>query len=193
MKLIVGLVGEKGSGKETFGNILKGLLPQKDIDRIHFSDILIETLDLWDIPKTRANLQILAQYMDKFGTGLLSKAIKKRAENSKAEIIIVDGIRWQPDFEMLKSFQKSLLIYITADLKLRYERTKKRCEKAFEEATSFGQFIKEEKAKNEILIPRIGEKADYKIVNNGSMKEFKLAVEQFLKFLLPFASPSHKT
>ncbi len=193
MKLIIGLVGEKGSGKETFGNILKGLIPQKDIYRIHFSDILIETLDLWDISKTRGNLQILAQYMDKFGTGLLSKAIKKRVENSKAEIIIVDGIRWQSDFEMLKSFQKNLLVYITADLQLRYERTKKRREKAFEEAASFEQFIKEEKAKNETLIPKIGEKADYKIINNGSLEEFKLAVEQFLKFLLPFASPSRKT
>ncbi len=193
MKIIIGLVGEKGSGKETFGNILKGLILQKGIYRIHFSDILIETLDIWDIPKTRRNLQVLAQYMDKFGTGSLSKAIKKRVENSKAEIVIVDGIRWESDLEMLKNFQKNLLVYITADLKLRYERTKKRCEKAFEEATSFKQFMKEEKAKNEILIPKIGKKADFKIVNNGSLEEFKLAVEQFLKFLLSFASPSRKT
>lgn len=180
MKLIIGLVGEKGSGKETFGNFLKELLPGKLIDRIHFSDLLVETLDLWDVPKTRNNLQILAQHMEKFGAGTFSNAIKKRVENSKAEIVIVDGIRWKSDLEMLKSFPKNLLIYITANINLRYQRTKARKEKAFEEATTFRKFLKEEKAKNETLIPKIGKNADYKIVNNGSLDEFKVLVKDFV-------------
>lgn len=181
MKIVIGLVGGKGSGKETFGNFLKGLLPQKQIDRIHFSDILVETLDFWGVPKTRNNLQILAQHMEKFGAGTLSSAIKKRVENSKAEIVIIDGIRWRSDLKMLKSFPKNLLVYITADLKIRYQRTKGRGEKAFEETSSFEQFLKEEKAKNEILIPKIGKNADYKIENNGSMEELKTKVKKFVE------------
>ena len=179
MKIVIGLVGEKGSGKETFGNFLKVLLPRKHIDRIHFSDILVETLALWDIPKTRSNLQILAQYMEEFGKGTLSSAIKKRALKSKAEIVIIDGIRWESDLKMLKSFPKNLLVYITADLKIRYQRTKLRKEKAFEEATTFEQFMKEEKAKNEVLIPKIGYGADFKIINNATLEEFRAQVEKF--------------
>ncbi len=185
--LIIGLVGEKGSGKETFGNILKGLIPQKDIARIHFSDILVETLDLWNVPKTRRNLQILAQHMEEFGKGILSKSIKKRVENFKAEIVIIDGVRWESDLNMLKSFPKNLLVYITADLKIRYQRTKNRREKAFEETASYEQFVSEEKAKNEILIPKIGKGADYKIVNNGSLEEFKTQVEKFVEQCLKIA------
>lgn len=188
MKIAIGLVGEKGSGKETFGNILKGYLPQKDIDRIHFSDILVETLDLWNVQKTRGNLQILAQHMEEFGKGTLSSAIKKRAENCDAEIVIVDGIRWESDLQMLKSFPKNILVYISADLKIRFQRTKLRHEKAFEETTSFEQFVKEEKAKNEILIPKIGKNADYKVVNNASLDEFKTKVEQFVKEFLDGSS-----
>lgn len=184
MKIIIGLVGEKGSGKETFGNFLKELLPKKFIDRIHFSDILIETLDLWDVSKTRGNLQILAQHMEKFGPGILSRAIKKRVENSKAKIVIIDGIRWESDLKMLRSFPKNLLVYITADLKIRYQRTKIRHEKAFEDAASFEQFFEEEKAKNEILIPKIGKSADRKIINNGSLEEFKINVRDFVKNFL---------
>ncbi|MCL5019538.1 MAG: hypothetical protein M1426_03535 [Patescibacteria group bacterium] len=184
MKIVVGLVGEKGSGKETFGNILKGICPQKNIDHIHLSDILVETLDLWNVPKTRSNLQILAQHMEKFGKGTLSNAVKKRVEGSRAEIVIIDGIRWESDLEMLKSFPKSLLVYITADLNLRYQRTKLRGEKAFEETTSFEQFLKEEKAKNEVLIPKIGKNADFKVINNGNLEDLKVQVENFAERFL---------
>lgn len=182
MKYIIGLVGEKGSGKETFAKFLKEIIKNKTITHIRFSDILGETLTLWDLPKTRENYQHLAVIMDDgFGKGTLTHAISKKIQTTHSEIVVLDGVRWQSDIDLINTFPYHLLVYITADLPIRFERLKKRQEKKYEETTSFAQFMKEEKAKNELDIPIFGKKADYKIVNNGSMKDLKKQTEEFYK------------
>lgn len=179
--LIIGLVGEKGSGKETFVNFLKEVTDKK-ILHVRFSDILKQTLMLWNLPVTRANLQLLAQVMDNnFGEGSLTKALLEQIKGSDAEIIILDGIRWETDLNLLRKFKSNKLIYITADIKLRFERLKKRGEKEEENTVSFNQFLEEEKAKNELLIAEFGKDADFKIENGGSLKEFREKVQNLYK------------
>jgi dephospho-CoA kinase len=180
VKLIIGLVGEKGSGKETFGIILKELALPLEVSRIRFSDLLKETLNLWDIPITRENLQNLAVLLDKgFGDGTLSHAIFQRISKINADIILLDGVRWETDVAMLNKFPNPLLVYVTADLKVRYERLKNRGEKTGEETTSFEQFLKEEGAENELLIPKIGAVSDAILENNGTLEEFREKVGAF--------------
>lgn len=116
-----------------------------------------------------------------YGEGTLSHAIFERIKNLKADIIIIDGVRWESDVELVRIFPKNYLIYITADLKTRYERLKKRGEKEGEEETTFEQFVSEENAANELLIPKIGKGADFKIENNGSFEELKKEVREFTK------------
>lgn len=179
MKIIIGLVGEKGSGKETFGNFLIEVAKGKKVTRVRFSDLLNETLELWDIPKTRENLQNLAVIMDQcFGVGTLTHAISQRLNKIDGDIILLDGVRWESDEKMIRSFSKNLLVYISADAPLRFERLQKRKEK-HHEAETFEQFIKEETAKNELLIPKIGKRADIKIENNESFEDLKEKVNQF--------------
>lgn len=184
MALVVGLVGEKGSGKETFGNFLMEAAKGKKVVRIRFSDILNETLMLWTIPLTRENLQHLAVVMDTgFGTGTLTDSISHKIRHMDADIIILDGIRWETDYMLVKYFPKSLLVYITAAPKLRFQRLKIRKEKK-DEAQTFAQFMKEEKAKNELLIPKIGLKADFKIENNGSFESLKQQAKKFYSSII---------
>lgn len=184
MKLVIGLVGEKGSGKDTFVKIFKKNAKDKKVVDLRFSDLLLETLNLWDIPATRGNLQLLAVVMNEgFGEGTLANAIKKRIEKIDADVILLSGIRWKEDVELVRAFSKNLLIYITANVKKRYERLKDTSKKVGEKNVSFAQFMKEEKAKNELLIPKIGSKADYKIVNNGTLEEFKLQVKKLVNDL----------
>jgi len=180
MKIVIGLVVEKGSGKETFSKFLKEIANGKETLHIRFSDLLKETLEAWSIPVTRHNLQHLVVVMDKgFGVGTLSHAVEKRIENLKADMVILDGVRWKTDVDLLKRFPQNVLVYITSTLHVRYDRLKARGEKTGEESTSFVQFMKEEKAKNELLIPKIGASADVKIENSGSLKEFREKVEEF--------------
>ena len=176
---VIGLVGEKGSGKQTFVNFIKEVNPDLNIRQVRFSDILAQTLMLWDIPITRANLQKLSLIMnDGFGTKALANAAKFSIEGDSADIIIFDGVRRLAEYQLVKNMPDSILIYITADQQLRHQRLKLRSEKVGEVGLSFEQFLEEEKSKAESEIPQISKKADFKIENNESLEEFKNKIRQ---------------
>src|SRR3989344_1124970 len=182
--IVIGLVGEKGSGKETFSKFLKEMVAEEDLAHIRFSDILKDTLEAWDLPTTRENMPHLAVIMNQgFGEGTLTHAVYQKISKLKKKIIILDGVRWQTDVELLERFRNHTLIYITADLEIRYKRLKKRAEKNGEAKATMDQFLREEKAPNELLIPEIGAQAEVKIENNGTLNELKQLVENFYKSL----------
>lgn len=183
---IIGLVGEKGSGKDTFAKFLQEI-SEKSVSHIRFSDLLKQTLKLWDLPQTRANLQKLAQVLEDFGTGTVAHGLEKQIRETDAEIIILDGIRWKPDVELLEKFSQHLLVYITAEPKLRFKRLKTRGEKTGERNMTFEQFEQEEQAPNELLIPEIGSKAVTKITNNGSLEDFREEVKVFVSTRLNYS------
>ncbi len=180
MKILIGLVGEKGSGKETFVNVLRECLPDTTISHFRTADILKQTLNIWHLPTTRRNLQDLAIVMDQhYGLGTLTRALAANIAKDENEIVIFDAVRWDTDVEMVRGFAKNYLIYITADVETRYFRTKARKEKEGEASTSYEQFMEEEKVGTELQIPKIGATADVKILNTGQLTEFKAKVGKF--------------
>ncbi|MEN9649828.1 MAG: hypothetical protein RL094_795 [Candidatus Parcubacteria bacterium] len=185
MALIIGLVGQKGSGKGTFIDLLRDIAPDKKIVRVGSVDVLKETLALWDIPQNRRNLQDLAIIMDqRYGIGSLSHAVQLRIEQIDADIVVFDGIRWDTDVAVLRSFNQNFLVYVTADVKTRYTRTKTRHEKVGEDTTTYEQFVEEEKVATELKIADIGAVANVKIDNGGSLDEYKTQVTEVYKELL---------
>jgi len=175
---IIGLVGEKGSGKQTFVNYLKEISPNLQLRQVRFSDILAATLMMWDIPITRSNLQKLAVIMnDTFGAQTLANAAKFSLEGDNADIIILDGVRRKGETEFVRSFKDNILIYITANSDLRYQRLRKRSEKVGEVGLTLEQFMEEEKSKAESEIPVISKTADIKIENNGTLEGFKQEIK----------------
>lgn len=181
-KIVIGLVGQKGGGKGTFSAVLGELLANKSIAKFKSSDILLETFNIWGITPTRDNFHKLAVAMDQaYGQGTLTQAMEHRLNSSDADIVIFDGVRWDTDVHMLKKFSKNIIVYVTADPKIRHERSLSRNEKAGENEASFEQFMKEEEMPTEVIIPTIGAQADFIINNNGSLEDFKKQVEEFVQ------------
>ncbi len=179
MKIVIGVTGEIASGKDTFTTNFIANAIGKRIKRVRFSDILHDTLEMWDIPATRTHLQNLAIVMDQgFGKGTLTHAMYHRITYDDSDIVIVEGVRWMSDVEMIKKFEDNYLVYITAEQNTRFERVKKRHQKIGEENTTFDQFVQEDSAPTETDIKRIGAIADFTLDNNGELLDFQTKIKE---------------
>lgn len=180
MRILIGLVGEKGSGKGTFAKVFTEYAGGATVERVGFSDFLKKGLTLWSLPDTRANLQKLAIAMNEaYGPDTLANAVRPSLAKHAADIVILDGVRLEADVRLVRSFPKNFLVYITADPHVRYERTRLRKEKEGEASATFEEFIAQEQVRTETLIPSIGKQADFSIVNNGGLGEFRHQIKNF--------------
>lgn len=181
MKVVVGLVGAKGSGKGTFVQTLERLVSGdgRTIQSFRSGDILARILTALGFPLTRENMQNLAVELRKtFGDTIITDAMRKQIAESDADVVIFDGVRWLPDAAMIAEFPKSVLIHIYADPLVRYQRMKTRKEKAGEEMATYEQFMKEEGAATEVEIPKIAEDAHFEFENNSTVQDFEKCVKE---------------
>jgi len=148
------------------------------------SNILRRTLDSLYLDSTRDNLINLYLILKKgFGDDVLMKAMLREVEKEDTDLVIVDGFRMPCDPDVFhEAYGDSFyLIYITADQKIRYERSVKRGEKVGESDAAFEEFIAKEKMETEKHIGKVGKTADFKIKNNGYEKELEEKILQVMK------------
>jgi dephospho-CoA kinase len=180
-KIIIGLIGEKGSGKGTVSDHLI-----EKYGAIHYgtSKILRRTLEDIHVRVTRENLTKLALVLKEgYGPSVIIDSLIQDMEKNGSDIIIADGIRMHGDVEPFKKKygRNFYLVYVTADLKIRYERTKERHEKDGEDKATFKQFLEEEGKLTGVSIHEIGKQANFKLNNNGTAQELKKQVDKMLK------------
>lgn len=178
-KLIIGLVGQRGSGKSTVAEHLE--IHYKAAVR-KFSQPLAGFLKIRKVPITRENLQDLATDLrEVFGQGILVGPLKKFIEESKAKIVVIDGLRVWEEVKILRSFKNNLLIYISASTKFRFEKMRISGGKDGKEAADFKEFSRLDKKETELLISRIGKKADIVIDNTGTKEELYKKIDKLIK------------
>ena len=180
-KIVIGLIGEKGSGKGTVSDYLI-----EKYGAIHYgtSKILRRTLEDLHVPVTRDNLVKLALVLKEgYGPSVIIDSLIKDMENNGSDIIIADGIRMHGDVDPFrkKYGENFFLVYVTADLKLRYERTKIRQQNEGEGKATFQEFLEEEGKLTEVSIHEIGRQADYKLGNNGTPEELKKQTDAMME------------
>lgn len=183
-KIVIGLIGEKGSGK---GTVSDYLIEKYGAEHFGTSKILKRTLEDIYVPLTRDNLIKLALVLKEgYGPAVVIDSLIHDMEKSEAKIVIADGIRMHGDVEPFrqKYGENFFLVYVTADLKLRYERTKLRKEKEGESEATFQQFLEEEGRLTEVSIHEIGDQADFKIDNGGTMESLTEQIEGMMAEIL---------
>lgn len=177
MKKIIGIVGETGSGKDSFCHYLENNF--KNVFIFTFSQPLTEALKVFFSQIKKEDQQWLAVCLRKrFGNNILGEAIKKKIKDVKEGIIVLNGLRVFEEAEMIKSLGGKI-IYLTAESKKRWRRVKSRNEKEDDNST-YQKFLQLEKAEPERLISRIGQKADLKIENNGSRQSFYREIKKII-------------
>jgi len=177
-KKIIGLVGETGSGKDTFYHYVEKNF--KPVFSFRFSDCLSEVLRIFFNEIKKEDQQWLGENLRKrFGNNILGEALAKKIKNIKKGIIILNGIRAFEEFEMIKKMGGKI-VYITADSKIRWQRLQKRGEKK-DDSLPYRKFLELERAKTEVLIPKIAQKADFKTENNNSEEFFYREIKKIIK------------
>jgi dephospho-CoA kinase len=178
-KMIIGLVGEIASGK---GTAAKYLEKKYKAQTIRFSTPLRDVANRLYLEINRSNLQSLSTTLrEKFGQDLLAKIIVHDALAAKSNIVVVDGIRRLDDIKHLLKMPQFKLVYITADIKTRFERLKNRNENKDDHQKTFTQFIKDNSAETELTIPLVAKKAKIKIDNGAGLKELHKNLDSIIK------------
>jgi len=178
MKLIIGLIGRMGSGKGFVGDYL---CENYNASRHTISDILADILNRLHLTVTREHLQKLgASLRSGLGYDVIINALKGDIEKDNSNIIIIDGIRYMNEVEMLRTFENNLLLSIDAKPELRYDRCVLRGEKG-EARITFEEFLGNENSETEQHISEVMKEADYTINNDGTKEELIEKIEKILK------------
>jgi dephospho-CoA kinase len=177
-RIVIGLVGRKGSGKGTVARLIKD---RYGASIYRFSDLLRDILDSLYVEKTRENLIHLSEILRKgFHQGILKDAMIKQVQADPARIIVIDGIRRLDDLLRLDELGDFRLVNITAPVELRYERIQHRGENAGETTDTFEHFKETELAPTEITIADVEGKSQHTIENLGSYDDLAKKVDELV-------------
>ena len=168
-KVIIGITGSIASGKGTAAQYLK---EKYGASTYRFSDMLGDMLDRLYLERSRDNFVKMSEITRAtFGEDIMAKTMARDVEKDLNQIVIVEGVRRLADIEYLKKMAGFALVEIFADMKVRYERLKKRSEKADDQTKTFEEFKADHQRSTELSIIEVAEQAQKKIDNNGTLGE----------------------
>jgi dephospho-CoA kinase len=177
-RTVIGIMGKIGSGKSEASRYIA----EKYGGRVfRFSDVLRDVLQRLYLPLSRENFIALGTALRReFGNGVIAAALKQDIVASGAGVVVVDGVRYPEEVEMIRSFENSVLLYIHASPEVRYQRAVKRGEKG-EASISYEEFLKNDGAETEKRIAELAKLADHRIDNNRTLEELYAALDRVLE------------
>ncbi|MBI4093130.1 MAG: hypothetical protein HY420_04370 [Candidatus Kerfeldbacteria bacterium] len=181
--LILGIVGEKSSGKAVAGRYIAR---KYGYPFIVFSEnvlnVILELLDL-DWRDHRVQGRLAEVLRTTFGLDVLARAVLKQVRQQKQKkMVVIDGIRKFGELRLLKRLKNFRLLYITAPMEYRWRRAYGRNER-IDDRVSMSEFRRIESLPHEREIPKIGRQAEYRIDNVGSTKELYKKIDAVMQQL----------
>lgn len=176
--LIIGLTGENRSGKGEFANFMMESYPRGMITKRGATEFLNEKLARSEKVRSRENYNWAVQDMEKTeGPFSLAMKIHQSILEAPEPIIIFDAVRMFSDFHLLRHYPKQVLVYVTADAQIRWQRAVKAAEKAGEGDVKILDFLAIDQWYTNRNVPAIGKDAEFPILNNGALLQFKTEIE----------------
>ncbi|KKU48378.1 hypothetical protein A3H10_04435 [Candidatus Uhrbacteria bacterium RIFCSPLOWO2_12_FULL_46_10] len=184
-QIIIGLVGPKGSGK---GTVARYLQRRYGASIISCPDILSKVLSMLGIDHTRMNqIKLVQTLRATFGQDVMGRAVAMaiaKLPRSAQRLVVIDNIRPRADWAPWRGKRNATLVAITADVRRRYERLRKRGKTAEEHALSYARFLREERLPTETrTIIKTSREARFTIDGNAVLKDVYNQVDAIAKWL----------
>lgn len=177
--MIIGLVGEKLSGKDTAAEYFA---TKHGAKAFKLSLILDEILNILNLPISRENeINLGMGLRQSLGQHVLVNALGNRLRQSKESFFVVNGIRMD-ELEIVRGWGAKIL-YLTAPVEIRFERYNKRKEKKDDGILNLSDFKQADLGVTEKDIPELGKRADVKIENIGTLENLYADLDRIVKTL----------
>ncbi len=178
---IIALVGDMASGK---GLCAEYIIKQCNASSYRFSNILRDIIVRLHMPSSRDALITLSELLrNYFGENVLAHAMTYDVKHDTTSVIVIDGVRRLADIEHLNQLKGFVLVHITADARVRYNRLKNRGEKTDEYNLTFEEFEKNHQRSTEQSIHEVSKYANYTITNNEGVQELYTQLDQLITTL----------
>ncbi|MCX6774873.1 MAG: AAA family ATPase [DPANN group archaeon] len=182
VKLVLGLTGTIGAGKDVVSEHLKKKYNFKEIG---MGDLTREELKTTSLPENRENLQALSkERTDKFGQDYWIKKAARRVELMNANFVIMNGLRRPIDITIPKKEfgNKFKLILVDADSEIRFERLKSRNRPG--DPKTLEEFKKQENAEHKLFdFDTTAKMADFVLKNEAGLEILYAEVDKMMKSL----------
>lgn len=186
---LIGIAGTNGSGKDTVGHMLA---ENHNYLFVSMTDMLREEAQKLGLPVEREVLRtISAEWRREYGLGVLvDKAIEYyKAQDKKYDGLVMASLRNPGEADRIHELE-GRVIWVDADPRVRYERTRSRS-RTEEDDKTFEEFLAEQQAemhhsgdKATLNIAGVKDTADIFLENNSEdIETFKDEAEKALGFV----------
>ena len=177
MNKIVAIVGMCGSGK----SVASDILVEKGWKKVYFGGVTMEKLKEEGLDVTPANEKMMRERLRaELGMGAYAKILLPRIkEYAKEGDTVLDGLYSWDELKILREElgDRLTVVAIVTDRKLRYERLSVREVRPFNNEEALYRDITE--IENIAKAGPIAH-ADYYILNNGTVEEYAVRLEEIL-------------
>lgn len=178
MNKIIAIVGMCGSGK----SIASDILVEKGFQKVYFGGVTMDKLKEKNLEITPENEKEMREKLrEDLGMAAFAKILlPKIQELSKDNDVVLDGLYSWDEYQFLeKELGKAMkTIAIVTDKKLRYKRLSEREIRPLTKSEAKSRDLAE--IDNIAKAPPIAY-ADYFILNNGSLEDYRKRLEEILK------------
>lgn len=176
--LVICLTGMPGSGK----SIVASLASELGIPVYIMGDVVREEAKLRGLPMTSSNLSKVAKILrEKYGDDIIARRTveKVRASCMRNRVVLIDGVRSLYELNTLKELGEVLVIAVHASPKTRFERVRRRGREG--DPRTWEEFHRRDLTELEFGIGSVIALADYMLVNEGSLGEFRKSAQRVLE------------
>ena len=183
--MIIGITGTDGAGKGTAVEYLK----TRGFTHYSAREFIVAEIEQQELPIDRNQMRLTANELRRtFGNDVVIKKAYERAEHEGVQDVVIESLRATAEAVYLKA-QGGILLAVDASVATRYSRVQERRsvsdQVTYEEFTAHEALEKNDPDPSGMQKAKVMEMADYTIMNDGTVEELEIEVEEFLTQFQP--------